>query len=67
MTNGLFEVIERELDRDEDRDSRDIEINSLIKISQEDIDLNTYIPIQKRSLTFKIISPTMVSWVGSMN
>ena len=42
----LFKAIETETNRDEDRDLRDREINNLLEISQEDIDLNTYLPTQ---------------------
>lgn len=40
----LYKAIEIEIDRDEDRDSSDREINNLLEISQEDIELVTYIP-----------------------
>lgn len=40
----LFKAIESELDRDEDRDLRDREINNLLEISKEDIRLDAYIP-----------------------
>ena len=42
----LFKAIETETNRDEDRDLRDREINNLLKISQEDIKLDTYLPTQ---------------------
>lgn len=40
----LFKAIENELDKDEDRDLRDREINNLLEISQEDIQLDDYLP-----------------------
>ena len=40
----LFKAIKNELDKDEDRDLRDREINNLLEISQEDIKLDDYLP-----------------------
>ena len=42
----LLTIIKDELDLEEDRDLRDREINNLLEISQEDIQLDTYIPPQ---------------------
>ena len=42
----LFKAIEAETDRDEDKDLRDREINTLLEISKEDIKLDAYIPQQ---------------------